>query len=283
MHWIVKRAYSCSYFSDESQSLLSSQGPLARLEHFKGLYRISLLPPIERGQWRLQARSNGHLTFKVIGKALRYSIFAVNSWTGTEWWKSLLTGNSSVDFLYYFATANKETHPGLARVEGNPVAGKSSGLSDWHIDDSANQAKGLCSLFHCAGVSAFLVLSVTGLSPDENSSFTHVTLLGAEGDEIRHVWLNSSSSLSSVEELMGWLDSVPRVPFCIRLTGKDGRGNKLERISTEMVQPTHVQIQVMMNDGSSSESSRVSHIVSSRSDDLKSGCVPWGMDTGDSG
>ncbi|XP_029027336.1 von Willebrand factor A domain-containing protein 7 [Betta splendens] len=178
--------------SDESQSLLSSQGPLAKLEPFKGLYRISLLPPIQPGQWRLRAKSNGPLTFQVIG-------------------------NSSVDFLYYFATVNNGTHPGLARVEGNPVA----------------------------GVSTFLVLAVTGLPPDETASFSHVTLVGAEGDEIRRVWLNASSSFGSVEELVGWLDSVPRVPFCIRLTGKDGSGNRLERVSTEMVQPTHVQIEVL--------------------------------------
>lgn len=38
--------------------------------------------------------------------------------------KSTPSGDSSVDFLYYFATVNNETHPGLARVEGSPVAGE---------------------------------------------------------------------------------------------------------------------------------------------------------------
>ncbi|XP_051253637.1 von Willebrand factor A domain-containing protein 7 [Dicentrarchus labrax] len=183
--------------SDQSQSLLSKQGPLAEIEHFKGLYRISLLSPVQPGQWKLQARSDGHLTFNVIG-------------------------DSSVDFLYYFATVTNETHPGLARVEGSPVA----------------------------GVPAFLVLAVTGLAPDEEASFSHVTLLGADGESLQQVKLNSSSSFSSlssysVEELVGWVGSVPRDPFCVKLTGRDGRGNKLERVSTEMVQPTHVQIQVL--------------------------------------
>ncbi|XP_039987366.1 von Willebrand factor A domain-containing protein 7 [Xiphias gladius] len=183
--------------SDQSQSLLSDQGPLAELERFKGLYRISLLPPILQGQWEVHAKSDGHLTFNVIG-------------------------DSSVDFLYYFATVTNETHPGLARVEGSPVA----------------------------GVPAFVVLAVTGLVPDEEASFSHVMLLGAQGETLQKVKLNSSSSSSfsssySVDELVGWVDSVPSVPFCIRLTGQDGRGNKLERVSTEMVQPTHVQIQVL--------------------------------------
>ncbi|XP_070685549.1 von Willebrand factor A domain-containing protein 7 [Pempheris klunzingeri] len=184
--------------SDQSQSLLSEQGPLAEVERFEGLCRISLLSPIQPGQWKLQAKSDGNLTFNVIG-------------------------DSSVDFLYYFATVTTETHPGLARVEGSPVA----------------------------GVPAFLVLAVTGLASDEEASFSHVTLLGANGESLQQVKLNSSSFpsspslLYSVEELVGWVDSVPRASFCIQLTGRDSKGNKLERVSTEMVQPTHVQIQVL--------------------------------------
>ncbi|XP_059187731.1 von Willebrand factor A domain-containing protein 7 [Centropristis striata] len=184
--------------SDQSQSLLSEDGSLASFDRFEGLYRISLLFPIQPGQWKLQAKSNGHLTFNVIG-------------------------DSSVDFLYYFATVTNETHPGLARVEGSPVA----------------------------GVPAFLVLAVTGLASDETASFSHVTLLAADGESLQQVKLNSSSSSFSssssysVEELVGQVDSVPRIPFCVRLTGRDSRGNKLERVSTEMVQPTHVQIQVL--------------------------------------
>ncbi|XP_071352336.1 von Willebrand factor A domain-containing protein 7 [Trachinotus anak] len=181
--------------SDQSQSLLSEQGPLAELEHFQGLYRISLLPPIEPGRWKVHTKSDGNLTFNVIG-------------------------DSGVDFLYYFATVTNETHPGLARVEGSPLA----------------------------GVPVFLVLAVTGLAPEDEASFSHVTLLGAQGETLQQVKLNSSSSsLSSysVDELVGWVESVPSVPFCVQLTGRDGRGNKLERVSTEMVQPTHVQIQVL--------------------------------------
>ncbi|KAG8002177.1 von Willebrand factor A domain-containing protein 7 [Nibea albiflora] len=122
--------------SDLSQSLLSEQGPLAELKSFKGLYRIGLLSPIQPGQWKLRAKSDGHLTFNVIG------------------------------------------------------------------------------------IPAFLVLAVTGLPPHEEASFSHVTLLGADGESLQ-------------------------VPFCVRLTGQDSRGNKLERVSTEMVQPTHIQIQVL--------------------------------------
>lgn len=35
-----------------------------------------------------------------------------------------LLGESTLDFLYYFAVEANETHPGLRRVEGSPIAGK---------------------------------------------------------------------------------------------------------------------------------------------------------------
>lgn len=150
-----------------------------------------------------------------------------------------------MDFLYYFATVTNETHPGLARVEGSPIAGKVS----MHPMDVSQQiynlTQSLFILFTFPGVPAFLVLAVTGLAPEDGASFSHVTLLGAQGETLQEVMLNSSSPSSySVDELVGRVDSVPRVPFCVQLTGRDGRGNKLERVSTETVQPTHVQIQV---------------------------------------
>ncbi|CAL8360954.1 unnamed protein product [Merluccius merluccius] len=187
--------------SGVSQSLLAEHGPLAEIQSFEGLNRVRLLSPVQPGQWTLHARTDGPFTFNIIG-------------------------DSSVDFLYYFATVANETHPGLSRVEGSPIA----------------------------GVPTFLVLTVKGLAPDEEASFSHVTLLGANGESLQKVWLNatslSSSSSSSIHsytggELVGVVDSVPRVPFCVRLSGHDGSGNKLERVSTEMIEPTHVQIQVL--------------------------------------
>ncbi|XP_053728230.1 von Willebrand factor A domain-containing protein 7 [Synchiropus splendidus] len=176
--------------SGQTQSLLSPGGTLAVCQQFEGLHRIHLLPPIQPGPWSLRAKSDGRITFSVIA-------------------------NSSVDFFYYFATVTNETHPGLARVEGSPIA----------------------------GTSAFLVLSVTGLNRD--TTFSHVTLLGSEEQSLEQVFLNSSSMASpSVEELVGWVESIPRVPFSVRLTGRDGRGNRLERVAAEMIHPTHVQIQV---------------------------------------
>ncbi|XP_056138823.1 von Willebrand factor A domain-containing protein 7 [Lampris incognitus] len=184
--------------SGHRQSLLGEQGPLAELELFEGLYRVRLLSPIQPGQWTLQAQTDGHFTFNIIG-------------------------DSNMDFLYYFATVANETHPGLERVQGSPIA----------------------------GVPTFLVVAVMGLVPSEEISFSHVTLLGANGESLLQVQLNSSSSASSSlfshtgEELVGQVDSVPRKPFCVRLSGRDKRGNKLERVSTEIIQPTHIQIQVL--------------------------------------
>ncbi|KAJ0063906.1 hypothetical protein NL108_013617, partial [Boleophthalmus pectinirostris] len=171
--------------SGQRQSLLNEQEPLAVTEHFEGLYRIVLLPPVQPGQWELQAKSEEHITFNVIG-------------------------GSSVNFLYYFATVTNETHPGLARMEGSPIA----------------------------GAPVFLVLAVTGLAVNAEISFSHVTFLGADGESVQEVALNSSSPAStfSVEELVGWVHAVPREPFCVRLTGQDRSGAKVERVSSEMVQ-----------------------------------------------
>ncbi|XP_067102530.1 von Willebrand factor A domain-containing protein 7 [Osmerus mordax] len=182
--------YTLTSPTGRSQSLLQQQSPLAELQQSRGLYRISLLSPVEPGQWQMTYRAEGHTTFTAIG-------------------------DSSVDFLYYFAVEANETHPGLARVEGNPVA----------------------------GVPMFLVLVVTGILPNEEVFFSHVTLLGANGESLQSISLNSSSAFA--EELVGRMDSVPREPFCVRLSGRDGNGNELQRISTEMIQPTHVQIQVL--------------------------------------
>ncbi|XP_054884330.1 von Willebrand factor A domain-containing protein 7 [Poeciliopsis prolifica] len=177
--------------SDKRQSILREQGHLADLEHFRGLYRITLLPPVQVGQWKLQAKSDNHLTFTVIG-------------------------DSGVDFLYYFATVTNDTHAGLARVEGSPVA----------------------------GAPAFLVLTVTGQS--QKGSF-YATLVGAEGESLQEVKLNQSSSAPAhdLEELVGFVDHVPAVPFSVQLAGLDSRGNKLQRVSTEKIQPTRVQIKMM--------------------------------------
>ncbi|XP_032401073.1 von Willebrand factor A domain-containing protein 7 [Xiphophorus hellerii] len=178
--------------SDKRQSILREQGHLAELEHFQGLYRIKLLPPVQAGEWKLQAKSDDPLTFTVIG-------------------------DSSVDFLYYFATVTNDTHPGLARVEGSPVA----------------------------GAPAFLVLTVTGQS---QKGLFYATLLGAEGESLQEVKLNQSSSAPThgLEELVGFVDHVPTVPFSVQLAGSDSRGNKLERVSTEKIQPSHVQIKMML-------------------------------------
>ncbi|XP_076138630.1 von Willebrand factor A domain-containing protein 7 [Alosa pseudoharengus] len=176
-----------------TQPLLGPPGPLAELQRLQGLYRVTLWPPIQQGQWHITAKARGNVTFSVIG-------------------------DSSLDFLYYLATEANETHPGLSRVEGSPIA----------------------------GLPVFLVLAVTGLSPAQRTSFSHVTLMGAGGKGLQNVALNSTSSLwTSEQELVGRIEAVPHTPFCVHLFGRDGHGNTVERVSSEMIQPTHVQIQVL--------------------------------------
>ncbi|XP_046720564.1 von Willebrand factor A domain-containing protein 7 isoform X2 [Silurus meridionalis] len=167
-------------------------GPLGELYQSEGLYRVRLLPPIEPGQWKLNVISHRPITLNVLGE-------------------------STLDFFYYFAVEANETHPGLRRLEGSPIA----------------------------GVPAFLVVAVTGLSTSDEAIFSHVTLLGSNGESFQKILLNSSTSNWSGEELVGFIESVPRKPFSVRLCGKDRTGNELERVSTEMVQPTYVHIMIL--------------------------------------
>lgn len=97
------------------------------------------------------------------------------------------------------------------------------------------------------GVPAFLVVTVTGLATNDEATFSHVTLLESSGESFQKVLLNSSNSKGSGEELVGFIESVPRKPFSVRLCGKDTSGNELERVSSEMVQPTHVHIMVSLH------------------------------------
>lgn len=103
------------------------------MKSFRGLYRVSLLPPIEPGHWKVQVRSDGHLTINVLGARVVFERtfdknFLLQFCFCTYFVYSILiflpTGASPVDFLYYFATVANETHPGLARLEGSPVAGQ---------------------------------------------------------------------------------------------------------------------------------------------------------------
>lgn len=88
------------------------------------------------------------------------------------------------------------------------------------------------------------MVAVTGLSSIDEATFSHVTLLGSNGESFQKVLLNSSSSSWSGEELVGFIESVPRKPFTVHLCGKDSMGIEFKRVSTEMVQPTHVHIMV---------------------------------------
>ncbi|XP_066524844.1 uncharacterized protein [Hoplias malabaricus] len=103
----------------------------------------------------------------------------------------------------------------------------------------------LLSTFSAIGESAFLVLAVTGLSSRDEATFSHVTLLVNNGESLNKVLRYSSSSGRFGGELVGHIDSVPRTPFSLRLSGEDGKRNRFERVSAEVVQPAHVQILVL--------------------------------------
>lgn len=67
-------------------------------------------------------------------------------------------GDSSLDFLYYFAREANETHPGLRKLEGSPIAGLSH-----------------CSLNHLCNAKLILRFHCLYKSNDYVSSYHHIS------------------------------------------------------------------------------------------------------------
>ncbi|RXM32771.1 von Willebrand factor A domain-containing protein 7 [Acipenser ruthenus] len=122
-------------------------------------------------------------------------------------------GQSTIDFLYHFAVPANGSHPGLSRLEGRPAS----------------------------GVPTFLVLAVTGLSTDSAVTFSHVTLLGANGESLERVTLNATDTGG---EFIGEVATLPSQPFSVKMTGNDNEGNIIERASAELNHVAQVLIQV---------------------------------------
>ncbi|KAJ7317308.1 hypothetical protein JRQ81_003470 [Phrynocephalus forsythii] len=82
----------------ETQHHSSTQGPLAKIEVIGGIYRIFLTHPALVGKWTLKLRSEGHYLVHI-------------------------QGQSSLDFLYYFAVPVEGRHPGLLMMDSHPIEG----------------------------------------------------------------------------------------------------------------------------------------------------------------
>lgn len=85
------------------------------------------------------------------------------------------------------------------------------------------------------------MLAVTGLSTDSAVTFSHVTLLGTNGESLERVTLNATDTGG---EFIGEVATLPSQPFSVKITGNDNKGNIIERASAELNHVAQVLIQV---------------------------------------
>ncbi|XP_025032149.1 von Willebrand factor A domain-containing protein 7-like, partial [Python bivittatus] len=84
--------------TDRFQTDATAHGPLAKIQSIGGIYRAFLSTPVHPGEWTLKLQSKGH-----------YSVY--------------IQGQSTLDFLYYFAVPVEGRHPGLFMLDSPPVEG----------------------------------------------------------------------------------------------------------------------------------------------------------------
>ncbi|XP_063147361.1 von Willebrand factor A domain-containing protein 7 isoform X2 [Candoia aspera] len=84
--------------TDRFQTDATVHGPLAKIQSVGGIYRAFLSAPVHPGEWTLKLQSKGH-----------YSVY--------------IQGQSTLDFLYYFAVPVDGRHPGLFMLDSPPVEG----------------------------------------------------------------------------------------------------------------------------------------------------------------
>ncbi|XP_077186946.1 von Willebrand factor A domain-containing protein 7 isoform X2 [Paroedura picta] len=165
-----------------TQNSTVSHGPLAEIQSIGSIYRLSLFSPVHPGEWTLMLRSKGN-----------YSVH--------------IQGQSTLDFLHYFAVQMDGRHPGLLKMDSSPIE----------------------------GVPVYLVVTATGLSPPESGSvqLEAVNLAGKTGS-LGKIRLQRDANRTDlfVAEL------PPSLPakggFTIILQGVDSEGRKVERAAPQV-------------------------------------------------
>ncbi|XP_042310421.1 von Willebrand factor A domain-containing protein 7 isoform X4 [Sceloporus undulatus] len=156
-------------------------GPLAKIESIGGIYRAFLSSPVHAGKWTLKLYSRGH-----------YSVY--------------IQGQSTLDFLYYFAVPVDGRHPGLFMMDSHPVE----------------------------GLPTYLVVMVMGLNQSESGS-VHLQAVNLEGrtGSLGELELQGGAQRADlfVAELPPTL--LTSNNFSIVVHGVDSEGRRLERAAPQ--------------------------------------------------
>uniref|UniRef100_A0A0K8RUU1 Protein G7c-like n=1 Tax=Crotalus horridus TaxID=35024 RepID=A0A0K8RUU1_CROHD len=190
-HVVVTIQGSVEFFeirdpTDRFQTDATIHGPLAKIQSIGGIYRAFLSAPVHPGEWTLKLRSKGH-----------YSVY--------------IQGQSTLDFLYYFAVPADGRHPGLFRLDSPPVEGLPTYLVVMAV--GLNQIK-----------SGFVQLQSVNLEARTGSLGELKLQRGANRTDLFMTELPPTLSTAN--------------SFSIVVHGVDGEGQKLERSAPQVATVT---------------------------------------------
>ncbi|XP_053235065.1 von Willebrand factor A domain-containing protein 7 isoform X1 [Podarcis raffonei] len=176
------RAFEMQNPAGVRQASSSASGPLAKIQSIGSIYRAVLSPPVHAGKWRLRLQSQGH-----------YSVH--------------VQGQSTFDFLYYFAVPKDGRHPGLFMMDSSPVQ----------------------------GLPTYLVVMATGLkrSPEAGSVQLKAVNLEGTGGSLEELKLEGGANRTDllVAKLPPTL--MTDSSFSVVLRALDGDGQKVERAAPQ--------------------------------------------------
>ncbi|XP_061475252.1 von Willebrand factor A domain-containing protein 7 isoform X2 [Rhineura floridana] len=164
-----------------NQASSSTSGPLAKIQSIGGIYRAFLFSPVLAGEWTLKLLSKGH-----------YSVH--------------VQGQSTFDFLYYFAVPEDGRHPGLFIMDSHPIE----------------------------GLPTYLVVMAMGLNRSELGSVQlQAVNLEGRGGSLGELKLQGGANQADlfVAELPPTLQT--NSSFSVVLHGVDSEGQKVERAAPQ--------------------------------------------------
>ncbi|XP_030053294.1 von Willebrand factor A domain-containing protein 7 isoform X2 [Microcaecilia unicolor] len=155
-------------------------GPLGVIQNVGRFSKMSLKSPVHVGHWKVEILTQGIHTVHV-------------------------QGESTLDFLHYFAVSVNGSHPGLFQLSSQPVTG--------------------------TGLDTMLVVMATGLAPASPARLDLVTLAGPDGEVLDRLALQDTNQTGLYVAELG---KVPSGAFSILVSGRDGENRPLLRSSPQV-------------------------------------------------
>uniref|UniRef100_H2ZVT2 Uncharacterized protein n=1 Tax=Latimeria chalumnae TaxID=7897 RepID=H2ZVT2_LATCH len=152
-------------------------GALSKIEQMESFCRIQLLPNMELGEWQVRIHSGQKYTVKI-------------------------TGQSMVDFSYYFAEKFSGPHPGFAELNGRPATGRNVSM----------------------------VFSITGLTLYKSFSFTDVFFMDALGRILQTTSLQTTGTADTFLAEIHSLKLIEFICYAFNSSFNPNRSSKIQSL-----------------------------------------------------